>query len=205
MDLSPASIAPAATLTGVTFIAGELMPKRFELLREIVPAATQIAMLLDAREDQATVRENTQGIQEAARRLGVEITVFNCGTESDLEAAFESAVARQVTAIYAGISAFVVSKREQIAALALRHKLPTMSEGREAVLAGQLMGYGTRLEERYREAGLYAARIIKGEKPSDLPVLQPTKFELVVNLKTAKAIGLTIPESFLLRADEVIE
>jgi putative ABC transport system substrate-binding protein len=196
---------PGGNATGVTWIASELIPKRFELLHEVLPAATKIAMLLDAQEDPTTARENTQGIQEAARRLGLEITGFKCGTEAEIEMAFEAAVAQGVAAVYAGVSAFIVSKREQIAALALRHKLPTMSEGRDAVVAGQLIGYASRLEEGYREAGRYVGRILKGEKPADLPVTRPTKLELVINLKTAKALGLTIPPTLLTLADEVIE
>ena len=135
----------------------------------------------------------------------MEITVLNCNTEADIDTAFAIAVSQRINAVYAGVGAFFVSRREQIAALALHHRLPTMSVVREAALAGQLMSYSNRIEDGYRQAGVYAGRILMGEKPADLPVVQPTKFELVINLKTAKALGLTIPETLLATADEVIQ
>ena len=191
---------PGGNVTGVTWIATELIPKRLELLREVVPAASRIAVLQNR-----TVQENIERIKTAADHLGVEITVLNCDTEADIEAAFAMAVSQRVNAVYAGVGAFFVSRREQIAALALHHRLPTMSVVREAVLAGQLMSYSNRIEDGYRQAGVYAGRILMGEKPADLPVVQPTKFELVINLKTAKALGLTIPETLLATADEVMQ
>ena len=191
---------PGGNVTGVTWIATELIPKRLELLREVVPAASRIAVLQNR-----TVQENIERIKTAADHLGVEITVLNCDTEADIETAFAMAVSQRVNAVYAGVGAFFVSRREQIAALALHHRLPTMSVVREAVLAGQLMSYSNRIEDGYRQAGGYAGRILKGEKPADLPVTQPNKIKLVINLKTAKALGLTIPETLLATADEVIQ
>jgi putative tryptophan/tyrosine transport system substrate-binding protein len=135
----------------------------------------------------------------------VEITVLDCNTEADIETAFAIAVSQRSNAVYAGVGAFILSQREQIAALALHRKLPTMSVVREAVLAGQLMSYSTRIEDGYRQAGVYAGRILKGEKPANLPVMQPTKIDLVLNLRTAKTLGLTIPETLLATADEVIQ
>ena len=131
--------------------------------------------------------------------------IFAATTPADIETAFAIAVSQRINAVYAGVGAFFVSRREQIAALALHHRLPTMSVVREAALAGQLMSYSNRIEDGYRQAGVYAGRILKGEKPADLPVVQPTKIELVINLKTAKALGLTIPETLLATADEVIQ
>ena len=193
---------PGGNVTGVTWLANELIPKRLELLREVVPAASRIAVLRTRRE---ATEENIERIKTAADHLGVEITVLNCDTEADIETAFAMAVSQRVNAVYAGVGAFFVSRREQIAALALHHRLPTMSVVREAALAGQLMSYSNRIEDGYRQAGVYAGRILMGEKPADLPVVQPTKFELVINLKTAKALGLTIPETLLATADEVIQ
>jgi ABC-type uncharacterized transport system substrate-binding protein len=195
---------PGGNATGVTLIQIELEPKRLELLHEVVPAASKIALIAD-RNDSVGAQERLVGTQAAARRLGLEMIVLSCRTEDEIEAAFATAVEQRVTMLYVGSGAFIVSRRKQVADLALRHGLPTMSGTREAVLAGQLMSYGTSQIDVYRQAGIYAGRILKGEKPADLPVLQPTKFDLVVNLKTAKALGLAVPESFLLRADEVIE
>jgi len=141
----------------------------------------------------------------AAARLGLEMFVVNGGAESEIETAFATAVQRGAGALYVDPDAVLVSRRQQIAAAALRHKLPTIGTGPETGRAGLLMSYGPDQTEVYRQAGIYVGRILKGEKAGDLPVQQPTKFMLVVNLKTAKALGLTIPESFLLRADEVIE
>jgi putative ABC transport system substrate-binding protein len=195
---------PGGNVTGVTLIQIELEPKRLELLHEIIPAADKIAVLAD-RNDPLGAQERSRAAQAAARRLGMEIVIFQCGTDEEIEMAFAAAVQQRVAALYVGAGAFIVSRREQIAALALRHALPTMSGTREAVAAGQLMSYGASQVDVYRQAGVYVGRILKGEKPADLPVLQPTKFDLIVNLKTAKALGLSITESFLARADEVIE
>ncbi len=152
-----------------------------------------------------TSQDVIQRVRAGARSLGLEIIVVSAGTENEIESAFSSAVQQRAAVLNVSTDAYLNSRREQIAALALRHALPTISSNRESTAAGQLMSYGANQQELYRQAGTYVGRILKGEKPTDLPVLQPTKFELVINLKTAKALGLTISEAFLLRADELID
>ena len=187
----------------MTMVSGELEPKRLELLHEIVPAAKKFAVLVNPN-NRVVLEADIRNAQTAAPRLGLEVIVVNGGTENEIETAFASAEQQAAGAVLVGSDAFLTTRREQIAALGLRHKLPTMSAARENVRAGQLISYGADFD-MYRQAGVYVGRILKGEKPGDLPVVRPTKFQLVINLKTAKALGLTIPESFLLRADEVIE
>jgi putative ABC transport system substrate-binding protein len=194
---------PGGNVTGVTGISKELTPKQLELLREAIPTAIRIAVLVNPANPVGR-QEAIQGAQIAARRLGLEITVVEAGTDSAIEAAFATATQRRAAALHFD-DAYFSSRRDQVVALALRHALPTITGSRESVTAGALMSYGASVPDYYRQAGLYVGRILKGEKPADLPVMQPTKFELVVNLKTAKAIGLTIAETFLVRADEVIE
>jgi len=195
---------PGGNVTGVTTVGGELGPKRLELLHEVVPGAKKIAVLIN-QNNRITEDVNARGVQAAAPRLGLEVIVLNGGTEGDIETAFASAVQRGCGGVYVSSDAFLNARRQQIAATALRHKLPTIGPAPDLARAGLLISYGADPIEMYRQAGVYVGRILKGEKAGDLPVLQPTKFNLIVNLKTAKAIGLTIPESFLLRADEVIE
>jgi putative ABC transport system substrate-binding protein len=194
---------PGGNVTGVTAVGKELTPKRLELLHEVIPTANRIAVLVNPA-NPVGAQEAVRGAQMAAGRLGLEIIVVNASAGIEIDAAFETAVQRRATGLYADDQYFV-SKRDQIAALALRHALPTIGGVRAFVTAGALMSYGASNPDQYRQAGVYVGRILKGEKTADLPVMQPTQFELVVNVKTAKAIGLTIPESFLLRADEVIE
>jgi len=195
---------PGGNVTGVTSVGGELGPKRLELLHEVLPDAKKIALLVN-QNNPLTADVNVPTTLAAAARLGLEMIVVNGGAESEIETAFATAVQQGADALYVGSDAVLVSRRQQIAAAALRHKLPTIGTGPETGRAGLLMSYGPDQTEMYRQAGVYIGRILKGEKAGDLPVLQPIKFTLVVNLKTAKALGLTIPESFLLRADEVIE
>ena len=152
-----------------------------------------------------TQRDSIQSAQTASRRLGLEIIVVNAGTANEIEGAVANAVQQRAAALLVGADAFLSSRQEQIAALALRHALPASGTQREAATAGMLMSYGSSNADMYRQVGIYAGRILKGEKPADLPVMQPTKFALVINLKTAKALGLVVPESFLRHADEVIE
>ena len=195
---------PEGNVTGVTVIGVELAAKRLELLHEIVPGIARIAVLVNPN-NPGLMQDTIQQSEAALRRLGLEMLVVKAGSESEVESAVAAAVQQQANAMSIGADAYLSSRSRQIAFFALRHALPTLSESREGVAAGLLMSYGQRTADAFRQAGLYVGRILKGEKPADLPVLQPTKFELVINLTTAKAIGLKIPESFLLRADEVIE
>jgi putative tryptophan/tyrosine transport system substrate-binding protein len=195
---------PEGNVTGVTVIGVELAAKRLELLHEIVPGIARIAVLVNPN-NPGLMQDTIQQSEAALRRLGLDMLVVKAGSESEVESAVAAAVQQQANAMSIGADAYLSSRSRQIAFFALRHALPTLSESREGVAAGLLMSYGASVTDAFRQAGLYVGRILKGEKPAGLPVLQPTKFELVINLTTAKAIGLKIPESFLLRADEVIE
>jgi putative tryptophan/tyrosine transport system substrate-binding protein len=195
---------PHGNATGITLFAVELGPKKLELLREMMPTATKIALLVNPT-NLDTLEPERQNLQAAADHLGMELVVLNAHTESEIEQAFATATQHGASALYVGTDAFLVSQRDHIAALGLRYALPTISPARSDVIAGELMSYGSSQTEMYRQAGIYVGRILKGEKPADLPVLQPTKFELVLNLKTARALGLTVPPRLLTIADEVIE
>jgi putative ABC transport system substrate-binding protein len=195
---------PEGNITGVTLIGVELSAKRLELLHEVAPGVTRIAVLVNPN-NPGLMQDTIQQSEAALRRLGLEMLVVQAGSESEVESAVGAAVQQQANAMSIGADAYLLSRSRQISSFALRNALPTLSEAREGVTAGLLMSYGPSQAEVFRQAGLYVGRILKGEKPADLPVLQPTKFELVINLTTAKAIGLKVPESFLLRADEVIE
>jgi putative ABC transport system substrate-binding protein len=199
-----ASLArPGGNLTGFSTLTGELNPKRLELLSELIPQARTIALLVNLNRPGAerTIRD----VQEAARAKGAQLHILNAGTESEIDAAFASLVQLHAGALLVGSEAFFNSRREQIVALAARHAVPAIYEWREFVMAGGLISYGTSLTATWHQFGIYTGKILKGAKPADLPVQQPTTFELVVNLKTAKALGLTVPQSILARADEVIE
>ena len=198
---------PGGNVTGITTFGGELLPKRLEMLRELLPTAGKIAVLFNPSSP-ATSQAEIQRAQVAARPLGLEIVVIFASTEKEIENALAAAVQQRAAAIVVASDVFFSSRREYIAVLALRHALPTISDDRIAVvaiLAGQLMSYAPNLDELYQLAGTYVGRILNGEKPANLPVLQPTKFELVINLKTAKALGLEVPPTLLALADEVIE
>ncbi len=186
---------PGANVTGVSFFSGELGSKRLELLHQLVPKATTIAMLADP--DIPTSAAERMQVQTAAQTIRQQLIILDARSDADIESAF-------VTIVQAA-GAFLNSRRERIAALAARHELPAMYFTREAVVAGGLMSYGASVTEVYRQAGVYAGRILKGDKPAELPVVQSTKFELVINLITAKALGLTVPPTVLAIADEVIE
>jgi putative ABC transport system substrate-binding protein len=192
---------PGGNATGVTTFGAELAPKRLELLRELLPAAGRIALLVGP----ATEQRDIEDLHAAARRVGLALIVVGAGSENEVERALAAAVQQGAAALIVGTDEFLTGWSGQIAALALRQALPTSFAQRAPVTAGGLISYGPDTPDMYRQAGVYVGRILKGEKPADLPVVQPTKFELIINLKTAKALGLTIPESFLLRADEVIE
>jgi putative ABC transport system substrate-binding protein len=200
-----ASLArPGGNVTGVSIFVAELHPKRFELLSELVPQAKAIALLENPTILPAIERQ-MRDVQEAAQARGVQLHILNASTESEIDAAFAALVQRQAGALLVQTDAFFLNRREQITALAARHAVPAISGFREFATAGGLISYGPSLTAVSRQAGIYAGKILKGAKPADLPVLQPTTFELVINLKTAKALGLTIPPSILSRADEVIE
>ena len=194
---------PGANLTGVSLLTTLLEAKRLSLLREALPAATRIGLLVNP--SGTVVQMMVQESEQAARSLGVRLVVVKAQAESEFEAAFASLLQQRADALVVINSAFFNSRREQLVALAARHKLPAIYEFREFALAGGLMSYGTDLRAMYRQIGVYTGRILKGAKPGDMPILQPTQFQLVINMKTARALGLTIPQSLLLRADEVIQ
>ena len=199
-----ASLArPGGNLTGLSFLIVELNSKRFELLSELVPQAKVIALLVNP--NSSSPEHVIRAVQEAARAKGVQLPILKAGTESEIDAAFTSLVQRQAGALVVSSDPFFYGRREQLVALAARHTVPTIYEWRQFVVEGGLTSYGASITAVNRQVGIYAGKILKGAKPADLPVLQPTTFELVINLKTAKALGLTIPPSILSRADEVIE
>jgi putative tryptophan/tyrosine transport system substrate-binding protein len=199
----PSLNRPGGNITGVTVFTSALGPKRLELLHEMVPRAELIGFLVDPNLPDAETQSNA--LREAAPALALQLHILRVSTERDLDTAFATLVQQRVGALLIGNGSFFLSRPEQLVALSARHVVPTIYAAREFVAAGGLISYGNSTAESYRQAGVYIGRILKGEKPADLPVMQPTKFELVINLKAAKTIGLRIPESFLLRADEVIE
>jgi putative tryptophan/tyrosine transport system substrate-binding protein len=195
---------PGGNVTGVTQLHVELAPKRLELVRELVPTATIIGALINPAMP-ARAELTTRDLQEAARTLGLRLEVLHASTERDFDAVFATLDRLRAGALVIGTDAFFNSRSEQLAALALRHALPAIYQYRQFTAAGGLMSYGSSATESYQLAGVYTGRILKGEKPAALPVQQVTKVELILNLKTAKALGLTIPLPLLGRADEVIE
>jgi putative ABC transport system substrate-binding protein len=194
---------PGGNMTGVALLVVELVPKRLELVRELVPNAAGIGALINPKNTNAG--RNLTALQEAARVKGVQLHIVEASAESDFEKAFASLTSLQAGALVVGADPFFTARRAQIVALAAQHSLPTIYEWREFVDAGGLISYGPSLAGVYRQIGTYVGRILDGKKPADLPVEQPTKFELVINLNTAKALGLTIPQIILARADELIE
>ena len=194
---------PSGNVTGVSLFTVALGAKRHELLHDLMPAATAIGVLVNP--DSPNAEPDIEDARRAARVLGWQIAVVTATTEREFDAAFAKLLDQRVAALVVGNDQFFNSRRERIVTLAERQSLPTIYPLRDFTAAGGLMSYGPSISEAYREAGVYAGRILKGEKPSDLPVLQPTKFELVINLKIAKALGLEIPPTLLARADEVIE
>jgi putative tryptophan/tyrosine transport system substrate-binding protein len=199
-----ASLArPGGNLTGLGGLNVELMPKRLELLSELVPQARVIAILVNP--DNTNAELVIRGMPEAARAKGLQLQILKATTESDLDTAFATLVQQHVGALIVGNDTVFFSRRNHLLELAARHAVPAIYEFRAFATAGGLISYGPSLPAIYHQAGVYAGRILKGEKPADLPVQQPTKFELVINMKTAKALGLTVPQSLLARADEVIE
>ena len=200
-----ASLArPGGNLTGINFFSAELAAKRLELLRELVPAATRVAVLVNPAN--ATTTETTlRDVEAAARAMGLQIQVLNASTSREIDAAFATFVRERPDALFVGADAFFNSRRVQLANLAARHAVPATYPARDFAEAGGLMSYGTNITDAYRQVGVYTGRILKGAKPADLPVVQSTKFELVINAQTARMLGLTVPPTLLARADEVIE
>jgi putative tryptophan/tyrosine transport system substrate-binding protein len=199
-----ASLArPGGNLTGVSFISIELMPKRLELLSELVPHAGVIALLVNPT--QANAERIIGNMQEAARAKGVQLSILKASSEGEIDGAFATLGQQHAGALVVGGDTFFANRLDQIMALAAHHAVPAIYELREAVAAGGLISYGPSRSGSWHQVGTYVGKILKGAKPADLPGQQPTTFELVVNLNTAKALGLTVPPSILARADEVIE
>jgi putative ABC transport system substrate-binding protein len=194
---------PGGNLTGVNMIAGPLPAKQFGLLHEVIPAARTIALLINP--NNANAERDAAIVQEAARAVGRQILVTRAVTETEFETVFAILVREGAGALLVNSDVFFTSQRDQIIALAARHAIPVMSAWREFPVAGALMSYGPSLAAAEQQVGVYTGKILKGAKPADLPIIQPTMFELVINLKTAKALALTIPPGVLAIADEVIE
>jgi putative tryptophan/tyrosine transport system substrate-binding protein len=188
---------------GVTLFSSTLMAKRLEFLREVAPNANVIAMLMNP--DNLNYRVDVEAAESAARGLGRQTILAHAKSPAEIDVAFDTIAQKRAGAVLVASDPMFLGQRDRLAALAIKHALPVVSWTREFVVAGGLLSYGTSILWMYREAGIYAGRILKGAKASDLPVMQPTKFELVINLKTAKALALAIPQALLLRADEVIE
>jgi len=194
---------PGHNVTGLSYLSVELAAKRLELLRELVPKATIIAMLVNPKNPNAAT--NMREGRTAAETVGQQLVVLNASTEREIDTAFATLVQQQIGALLVGSDPLFVSRRDQLVALAARHAVPTIYESREFAEAGGLISYGTDLDDVYRQAGIYVGKILKGAKPADLPIVQPTKFELVIDLMTAKALGLDVPLHLQQRADEVIQ
>jgi len=194
---------PGGNATGIYLFTAALEPKKLELLHELVPQAVVIGILANPRNP--NVESVSTGLQTAARTLGLQTYVVNAAAEDELVAAFATFVDQRIGALVVAADPFFNARRAELVALAARHAIPAIYEWREFAAAGGLMSYGTIISDAYHQAGVYAGRILKGEKPANLPVVQPTKFEFVINLKTAKALGIDVPTTLLARADEVIE
>jgi putative tryptophan/tyrosine transport system substrate-binding protein len=201
--LVPSLSHPGGNVTGVSLIGVALEGKRLELLHQLAPKATILAAMINPNYPAAATQ--SQELQEAAGRLKVGLLTLKAATATQIEAAFATLAERQAGGVLVAQDPFLIGQREQITALALRYIIPAVYSLRESVLAGGLASYGPVFSEGYRQVGVYVGRILKGEKPADLPIMQPTKFELVINLKTAKTLGLEVPPMLLATADEVIE
>src|SRR5262249_36488700 len=194
---------PGGNVTGATFLSVELGAKRLELLRDFVPKAASIALLVNPHNPNATVQ--TKEMQAATNALGLQLNILSAASQSNFDSAFATLSRERTDALVVSADPFFFSHRDQLVALALRHSMPAIYYAREFAVVGGLISYASSFADSFRQAATYVGRILKGEKPADLPVMQPTKFELVINLKTAKALGLEVPPVLLARADEVIE
>jgi ABC-type uncharacterized transport system substrate-binding protein len=195
---------PSGNATGINFISGEVTAKRLELLHELVPAATRVAVLVNPAN--ATTTETTlRDVAVAAGDMGLQIQVLNAGTSREIDAAFETFVRKRPDLLFVGLDAYLNSRRAQLVNLASRHALPAIYSNRDFTEIGGLMSYGTNIADGYRQLGIYSGRILKGASPADLPVVQATKFELLINASSARMLGLTVPDKLLVAADEVIE
>ena len=194
---------PTGNVTGIAFMFTRLGAKNLELLRELLPKTAVVGALANPNNPNAAPQ--VRDLQAAAHALGIQLIVLGAGSEREIDSSFATLPQRRIGALVITADGFLISQQERLVTLAARHAVPTMYPLRQYADAGGLISYGANLPEAFREAGIYVGRILKGAKPADLPVEQPTNFELVINLKTAKALGLTIPQSLLLRADQVIE
>jgi putative ABC transport system substrate-binding protein len=194
---------PGSNVTGATFFTALLGAKRLGLLHDLVPKAELVGLLVNQNTSQG--QGQIRDVQQAARDLGLGLVVLNGGSDEDLEAASASLTQQRVTALMVGADPFFDTRRDRLIALVAQHRLPSIYQFRDYALAGGLMSYGASITDLYRQVGVYVGRILKGEKPADLPVMLPTKFEFVINLKTARALGIDIPANLLTLADEVIE
>lgn len=194
---------PGGNVTGISFQSNALLPKRLEVIRDLIPQVETIAFLTNSSNPNAA--SDIENAQTAARAIGEALTIVNATSERDFEAAFVASVHARADAMLVDTDPLFTRGREQIAAMAARYAIPTLYDRREFVAAGGLISYGSSLSEAYRQTGIYTAKILKGAEPSELPIVQPTKFELIVSLKVAKTLGLTVPPTLTTRADEVIE
>jgi putative ABC transport system substrate-binding protein len=194
---------PGGNATGINFYTGELTAKRLELLRELVPGATRVAVLVNSANvgTETTLRD----VESAARVMGLQMQVVRAGTRQEIDAAFEAFARERPDALFVGLDPFLNSRRVQLAQLATLHRIPAAYSARDIAEVGGLMSYGTNITDAFRQVGVYAGRILKGAKPADLPVVQSSKFDLVINAHTARMLGLTVPDKLLAIADEVIE
>jgi len=204
LGLVPSISRPGGNLTGVYFLVGELLPKRLELLRELVPAMRRLAVFVNPA-NPARADSQVKEMESAARPLGLQIQAFHAGSGREINTAFATLARERPDALLVGPDPVFVVRRAQLATLAARHGLPTSFSNRDPVEAGGLMSYGPNITEAYRQAGVYVGRILRGAKPADLPVMQSSKFELIINAQTALMLGLTVPPTLLSVADEVIE
>ena len=195
---------PGGNVTGISQSNAEIMPKRLQLLHELLPSAKVIVLLVNPA-DPTNAETNTRGAQAAADSLGLQLQILNANTEGDIDAAFEKLIQIQASGLVVGSGPFFVSQAEKLAALASRYAVPIIYEFRRFAAAGGLMSYGSEISEAYRLAGVYTGRVLKGDKPAELPVQQATRVELIINLNTAKALGIAIPNTIIGAAEEVIE